>query len=313
MLFHVRFRRSFRSKVYLVHVDSCSYRHLSFLLTGITPSGALVDSSVLRDYNAMTTLSQLLPVCPPPGFDLLVRYVDQLAFFHNVPVVEVTFKTAAGEILDMQHVSVLASTRKSLVLQQDEKSNEIIKVGPAELIERETHIHAVVDNGPNIRKLVQAGVVEGLQDGALRFVKLEGLGEPLEVKHVENMASLFDQASAALQHLHKNSVLHRDIKPSNMIIIGGQLKLNDFDCSCFTNSKECKDLRVGTSLFSSPYLSESYVFRDDWAALVLSFLHLRMSITDKKAALQYALKISEIPETIKSCIVTHFKDQTARV
>ena len=258
----------------------------------------------------MTTLSQLLPVWPPSGFGLLVRYVDQLAFSHSVSVVEVTFQTSTGDVLDMQHSTVLACTRKSLVLQQDETSTGIIKVGPAELMEREISIHRVVDGGPNIRKLLQMGVVGGLQDGAqdgtLRFVELEGLGEPLGDKHLANLARLFEQASTALQHLHDNHVFHRDIKPSNMIIIGGQLQLNDFDCSCFiSSSKECKQLKVGTPFFSSPFLSRSYAFRDDWAALVLSFLHLHMDITDKKAAFRHALTIEAVPANIKSCIRTN--------
>ena len=237
-----------------------------------------------------------------------MRYVDQLAFLHDLPVVEVTFQPDNGSTpLDMEHATVLASTRKSLILQQHDTTNEIIKVGPAKLIEKEAAIHALVDGGPNIRKLITTGVVSGLQDGLgdipLRFVTLEGLGEPLGIKHIENIQSLFEQASAALQHLHENGVFHRDIKPNNMIVINGKLQLNDFDCSCLTSSKdECKMLDVGTSFFSSPVLARSYTSADDWAALSLSFLSLRLDITDKIEALKSALELSWVPDVLKTCI-----------
>jgi serine/threonine protein kinase len=242
---------------------------------------------------------------------LLVRYVDQLAVSHGVPVVEVTFQAdGSNELLVMQRAKVLATTRKSVILQQDEKSNEIIKVGPAELMEKEAAIHAVVDGGPNIRRLVSTGVVGGLQHASgrppLRFVALKGLGGPLGSQHVDNMASLFTQASNALQHLHDKDVFHRDIKPSNMIVIEGELQLNDFDCSCFAQSKEeCKNLNVGTPFFSSPFLARTYTPGDDWAALVLSFLSLRLDIADKKDVLKQATGLDWVPEVVKSCIATH--------
>ncbi len=69
-------------------------------------------------------------------------------------------------------------------------------------MEREISIHRVVDGGPN-SKLVQMGVVGGLQDGAqdgaLRFVKLEGLGEPLGDKHLANLARLDCLAASPCQ------------------------------------------------------------------------------------------------------------------
>lgn len=262
----------------------------------------------------MTTFSQLLPVAPPPGFELLVRYVDQLATSHGVPLVEVTFQPEGSkDMLDMQNAAVLACTRKSVILQQDGKSNEIIKVGPAHLIVREASIHALVDGGPNIRKLGQTGVVGGLhqapENPLLRFVTLQGLGEPLGPQHVqttETTTSLFLQASGALDHLHDKEVFHRDIKPSNMIVIDGELQLNDFDCSCFQQQKEeCKNLNAGTPFFSSPLLARSYTARDDWAALVLSFLSLRLDIADKKAALQQAAGLDWVPNVIKECIDKH--------
>lgn len=39
------------------------------------------------------------------------------------------------------------------------------------------------------------------------------------------------QACAALEEIHTKQYLHGDVKPENMLIINGQLKLNDFD-SC---------------------------------------------------------------------------------
>jgi serine/threonine protein kinase len=252
----------------------------------------------------MTTLSKLLPANPPPGFRLLVRYVDRLALLHEVSVMNFTFKLDGGDELDMQHTEVLACTRKSLVLQRTPQCYSVVKVGPTELVQKEATIHALVDGGPNIRKLVATGVVDGVEakesGPLLRFVELEGLGEPLQSKHIGDLDTLFCQASAALEHMHSEGVFHRDIKPSNMIIINGSLMLNDFDCSCLRTEREaCKRLQVGTTMFRSPFLTREYTEWDDWASLVMSFLSLRIDISNKADALQRALGLDWVPDKMK--------------
>jgi len=45
-------------------------------------------------------------------------------------------------------------------------------------------------------------------------------------------------------------VLHRDVKPENMLIINGDLSLNDFDVSCLADTSDATlRSRVGTEDF----------------------------------------------------------------
>jgi serine/threonine protein kinase len=256
----------------------------------------------------MSTFSQLLSADPPPGFHLLVRYVDQLARSHDMPVVNVELVSETdGRVLDLEKAVVLVSTRKSVVLQQSADSKSIIKVGKADLIDREARIHALVDGGPSIRKLVSTGRVMGVEakeaDPQLRYVELEGLGEPLATKHSADMSTFFDHASAALAHMHKKGVMHRDIKPSNMIVIDGKLFLNDFDCSCLTDERDqLRNSAIGTQEFASPLFSRSFSPDDDWASLLLSFLSLKTDINQKQQILALAVGLDWVPSNMKAVL-----------
>jgi hypothetical protein len=279
------------------------------LFLGRFPEAELVSADKLHDYKSMDTLSNLLPSSPPPGFRVLVRYVDQLAESHNIEVRPVTLVSNSNQSLDMTFAVTLMQTRKSLVLQSSPAANSVIKIGPARLVAREVQIHDVVDGGPHIRCMMSSGTVEGLQEGKddeppLAYVELAGLGEPLSAKHAdgEELAVHWQHAAEALCHLHGRSVLHRDIKPSNMIIINSFLTLNDFDCSCFMHEAGSSG-DVGTPAFRNPFLSaDGYTQADDWNSLVLSFLSLRLDIGNKVEALKQASDLAWVPEEMKKKI-----------
>ena len=283
---------------------------------GVAPSAWLVENMDMIDNEDVMTLSALLPPSPPPGFRLLVRYVDTLCQLHSVPIVDIAFEKATGGVVDMSKARVLHCTRKSLVVQQSPASSSVIKIGPAPLIEREIEFHNLVDDHcPYIRRCLSSGVVLGVSDdenSPLQFLELEGLGERLDAfftrpgKNQALMSQYFDQCATALQHMHAKGVLHRDVKPSNIMIIDDVLKLNDFDCSCDINDHASrKQLTVGTACFQSPFLQNEYNKSDDWVGLILTFLSLHMDITNRKGALVSALDLPWVPQTMKDCIRSH--------
>lgn len=256
----------------------------------------------------MDTLSNLLPPTVPPGFRLLVRYIDQLAASHKVAVCPIALVSQLNVHMDLTDAVAVVQTRKSIVLRQSPESNSIIKIGPSQLVRREAQIHAVVDDGPNVRAMVSSGSVRGLeekdQEPLMSYVELQGFGEPLSENHFPELSKYWKHAAAALTYLHSRAVLHRDIKPSNMIIIDGSLTLNDFDCSCFAYEEQIRRAVAGTPQFRNPFLvaGESFAKADDWNSLVLSFLSLRMDITYKAEALRQALELEWVPDDMKAAI-----------
>ena len=267
------------------------------------------------DKETVTTLSELLPIIPPPGFHMLVRYVDTLCRLHAVPIVNLSFRCDDGKILEMDKAELLHHTRKSIVVQQSSSCLSVIKIGPRALMERELLIHNIVDdNSIHIRRCLQAGVIVGVSAGdekeeektPLLFLELEGLGVPLERSLVlknETFESYFNQAVLGLQHLHAKGVLHRDMKPSNIMLIDGVIKVNDFDCSCrLADNTERMRLSVGTAKYQSPFRAKEYTEHDDWISLILTFLSLRMDISNKEQALSSAMGLSWLPLALKACI-----------
>jgi len=105
-------------------------------------------------------------------------------------------------------------------------------------------------------------------------------------------------------------VLHRDVKPSNMILLHGQLLLNDFDICCsMDDAVATGQLTVGTPDYRSPKLTGKWRERDDWLGLVLAFLSLRMPFpfANKQAALEQALTVPWAPSTLKDAIRKAYK------
>jgi serine/threonine-protein kinase len=85
---------------------------------------------------------------------------------------------------------------------------------------------------PNIARLIDAGVIDGLQP----YLVLEyAEGESIDVYcdrlqlGVEARVALFQGVLAAVAHAHSHLIVHRDLKPANVIVIrDGTVKLLDF-------------------------------------------------------------------------------------
>ena len=262
------------------------------------------------------SLIQLLPSSPTAGFTLLSRYVDTLATIHSLPQTPLQLRTSRDELIDLSKVQIVARGHHSLVLLAAPDSSFVIKISRTDCIDRERRMHSLLDNSsPYLRAMLSAdayGIVEGAGAG-LSFVCLQGFGDEFTIAAIgdnSQWSRYWDQASAALKAMHGKKVLHRDIKPSNMIVIKGTLQLNDFDISCEMSSDyDLKQVRVGTEEYRSPRLQDRWRERDDWLALVLSFLsfHLPFPFADKQAALESALRLDWVPSSMKQIIENCYK------
>ena len=85
---------------------------------------------------------------------------------------------------------------------------------------------------PNIARLIDAGVIEGMQPYlVLEYVE----GDPIDAycrQHqlpLERRIELFRHVLAAVSHAHSHLVVHRDLKPANILVSEqGAVKLLDF-------------------------------------------------------------------------------------
>ncbi len=109
----------------------------------------------------------------------------------------------------------------------------------------------------------------------------------------------------AVTGLHMAAVLHRDVKPENMLIINGDLFLNDFDVSCLADTSDATlRSRVGTEDFRSPLwqTGKQYKAVDDLASLVLSFAWLLNMRTE--SPIERIRWVAKLPNAPKSMIKT---------
>jgi eukaryotic-like serine/threonine-protein kinase len=84
---------------------------------------------------------------------------------------------------------------------------------------------------PNIARLLDAGVADGVVYLVLEYVRGEALDRYCDERKlgVDARLKLFGDVCAAVAHAHANLVVHRDIKPSNILVTSsGDVKLLDF-------------------------------------------------------------------------------------
>jgi serine/threonine protein kinase len=85
---------------------------------------------------------------------------------------------------------------------------------------------------PNIARLIDAGVMEGMQPYlVLEYVKGDPIDTYCEAQRLplQGRIQLFMDVLGAVSHAHSHLVVHRDIKPANILVTGeGVVKLLDF-------------------------------------------------------------------------------------
>ena len=263
------------------------------------PSGVIcrgLEDALAKLLGFHSTLADLLcqtsagtSCAPPPGFSLLVQYVDALCNMNAIQQVKpsAVYASSLGgapnfAVCDLSVAEVVYLGRKSLLLRLPGADN-VFKVATEVTITRELSFHKVIDRVvcEGLRHLTAMGhgMVLGAGDG-LGFLLLEHWCQPVSASALQSAATfekwwgqvnicscaanvlvgvnLNDacsllQAEAAICTLHTNHVLHRDVKPDNFLIHDGTLQLNDFDVSCFEHEQELRvHSPVGTSSFWSP-------------------------------------------------------------
>jgi serine/threonine-protein kinase len=84
---------------------------------------------------------------------------------------------------------------------------------------------------PNIARLLDAGVADGVVYLVLEYVRGESIDAWCDARRagIEARLELFAKVCDAVTHAHANLIVHRDIKPSNILVDdAGRVKLLDF-------------------------------------------------------------------------------------
>jgi hypothetical protein len=170
-------------------------------------------------------LSAFLSETVSPGFDVLVRYVDELCRLHNVSVVPVTvrmsFSAAPAVDINLDVAVLVAQTRRSIVLRPLPDAPYVVKLSSFANVDRERRIHTLVDDHQSAFLRQSLGNVSVGGVPGLAGVVLAGFGRPLvlaDVKDSKQAARFFENACCAIAHLHAHNVLHGDVKPSNFLV-----------------------------------------------------------------------------------------------
>ena len=110
---------------------------------------------------------------------------------------------------------------------------------------------------PNIARLIDAGVLDGIQPYlVIEYVE----GEPIDAycaRHSLDTADrvkLFLDVMAAVTHAHSHLIIHRDIKPANIFVTqAGAVKLLDFGIAKFLDDKDASFTRSGATALTPQY------------------------------------------------------------
>lgn len=107
-------------------------------------------------------------------------------------------------------------------------------------------------NHPNIVKIFDSGIVEGLPYIAMELMDASSLRERLlsvETFSVQSTLQLLQPIAGALDYSHSRGVLHRDLKPSNVLFNSCSLAVvSDFSVAKFLPSKDETTTRPGNDL-----------------------------------------------------------------
>ena len=123
--------------------------------------------------------------------------------------------------------------------------------------ERETAILKTL-NHPNIVRLHATGRYRQTPFYVMEYIQGETLERMLERRGRftwEEVVTLGQQISAALQHAHQLGIIHRDLKPANiMMMADGTAKLTDFGIAkgLETSKLTATNCAIGTAAYMSP-------------------------------------------------------------
>ncbi len=140
------------------------------------------------------------------------------------------------------------------------KSETAEKKDSLHRFEREARAAASL-NHPNIVKVINLGVHNGLPYMVNEFVNGQSLKEILDVRGFSFLEACdcMDQLCSAVYYAHTHGVIHRDIKPQNIFLTrDGTVKLGDFGIATFQNAASITKAEkvIGTVHYMAPEIFE---------------------------------------------------------
>lgn len=182
---------------------------------------------------------------PPPGFELLVRYVDGLCLLHGRERVQphLVFSSSLGGVLgsssvDLTPAEVVHMGKKSAVFRLPGQDS-VIKVSNWTAIKQELQIHGIIDrlNCPNLRPLLSNGhgEVKGSGDG-LGFLHLSYWCETVPKSGFDDRETYLQWWSQVSYRFEAGLVLKVTITIYIALYAGGECN-SDFACQPHLTSR----------------------------------------------------------------------------
>lgn len=117
---------------------------------------------------------------------------------------------------------------------------------------------------PNIARLLDAGISDGLPYLALEFVDGEAITDYCRERATPLQARLhmFRQICDAVSHAHANLIVHRDLKPSNIMVTpAGEVRLLDFGIAKLLDGdlQAPEQTRTGVRAFTLHYAAPEQI------------------------------------------------------
>lgn len=182
-----------------------------------------------------------------------------------------------GQVYKVQHretkqLRALKMVKKTALKYQDEKSDELIEIKVAQLLEH-----------PHILKLFEVRtdeknfyIVSELMTGGELYDQISKISSYTE----KNAAIIIDQLLSVISYLHSKQIVHRDLKPENIMLETNNhgdlsIKIIDFGAANFYYGTPLK-LKIGTAYYIAPeVIRKSYGPKCDiWSLGVILYVLL---------------------------------------
>lgn len=260
-------------RVYPRLVDELPPSALGPLKTAFSLAGALTVEDFFLRLNEKAFFTGLSAA--PNALELISLLLD---LFPNIPAVS----QLGGEFL--KHLPVPLPYFSADELEKLKKIQLKLQPSPAPsspiLTRRVSNVAAVLDlmaqipRHPNVLPLPSQITAPTCSIDTLHYMQIRDC-TPMRATELR---SLFSQLVAAVEHLHRNSIVHRDIKCENIVLTGSEhrLVLADFSfATLFRHGSETLTEALGSLHYSSPEICDQIPYEgpevDVWSMGVVLY------------------------------------------